>query len=388
MRTTIDGACVVFFSLPDKTVDFSVAGSIIAVLFFLHDKGIEFSPHLHMGKKELSYECVVNFLWQRVPPRDFLNDEYDCGQILTYDSQIGIAEEIEEIKKHNPYYAKLFLQRYIKLVEQRNSEMAEVLYFLYCNGDVLSSSEEPSSKPDAIRYLIRGANKPTTREQDTVVIEETPRVISALGTTGMRTWEAALYLSAYLNLRNINLEQQRVCELGAGTGLVGLALAKYYHRCIAPVRQIVFTDISIDLLEKIQKTLASNHISMTDPSIAIRQLAWGTTNVSDQNFEQHPPDVDYLVAADVIYDSDMHAKLCSTIKDFLSNSTKLAIVAATIRNEKTAESWHAELRRWFHTNWTVKHRSTDPSLTHLNCYLKASTPEIRIYYITLDKGLL
>ncbi|CCE86817.1 Piso0_005330 [Millerozyma farinosa CBS 7064] len=341
-----------------------------------------------MGKKELSYECVVNFLWQRVPPRDFLNDDYDCGPILTYDSQIGIADEIEEIKKHNPYYAKLFLQKYIKLVEQRNSEMAEVLYFLYCNGDVLSSSEEPSSKPDVIRYLVRGANKPTTREQDTVVIEETPRVISALGTTGMRTWEAALYLSAYLNSRNISLEQQRVCELGAGTGLVGLALAKYYHRRIAPVREIIFTDISIDLLEKIQKTLALNNLSMTDPSIAIRQLAWGSTNVSDRHFEQHPPDVDYLVAADVIYDSDMHAKLCSTIKDFLSNSTKLAIVAATIRNEKTADSWHAELRRWFHTNWSIKHRSTDPSLSHLNCYLKASTPEIRIYYIALDSGLL
>lgn len=72
-----------------------------------------------------------------------------------------------------------------------------------------------------------------------IFIAESPNVISANGSTGHRTWEAALALSDYIltefssnNLTDEDLGSSwipsQIIELGAGTGLAGLVAASHF----------------------------------------------------------------------------------------------------------------------------------------------------------------
>ena len=53
--------------------------------------------------------------------------------------------------------------------------------------------------------------------------------LGSSGTTGFRTWEAALHLASYLynNPQRHPIANRNVIELGAGTGLVSILCAKY-----------------------------------------------------------------------------------------------------------------------------------------------------------------
>lgn len=319
----------------------------------------------------LTYPIVQACLRQRIPISDFLC--YDVSAILDEDTQQKFYKDLFQISATNPFYVKSFLSRYIRILESRG-EVAEELYELVCDATILGSQELSPTTTDILHY--------TVGKDATVSIKETPKVISGQGTTGLRTWEAALYLLNMLNRPGVlpstqNLKDQRIVELGTGTGLVSLALLKC--REMHQFSEIVLTDGDSILIEKLQSAFDLNGIH--DPSVKTQQLLWGTTNPLSPDFIQEVPTADVVVAADVTYDKLIVPQLCDTLADFFAGGTRVALVAATARNLETLGVWETEISNRF--SWCVEGVAEDPHLLSLGCWFKRGTPEIRIYKLTL-----
>ena len=83
---------------------------------------------------------------------------------------------------------------------------------------------------------------------------ESPALLAAGGTTGLRTWEAALFLGAFL-WRDAErwVRGRKVFELGAGTGLVGVLCARYLDAA-----WVLATDGSAGVVEDLSSNVSLN----------------------------------------------------------------------------------------------------------------------------------
>lgn len=328
-----------------------------------------------MSFKKLEYSKIKTCLNQRIPVNDFMNLKSHnlSPSIISYENQQKIYELLEEIITLNPYYVKLFLKQYITLIESSEDEVEilEELYELYCSEEILNAIESDPYSNDILKYSI-GRN--------TISIKETPKIISGNGTTGLRTWEAALYLSHYLNSSRcaINFDDKKICELGTGTGLVSLSLLKNQGN----LGEVIFTDGDSSLIENLNDTFKLNNINQSN-TIKTQQLLWGTTNpLNEETFIQNVPDSEIVIAADVTYDSSILPQLCSTLFDFLKNGTELILIAATIRNELTIKDWEIKLDRWFgKLGWEILEECNEPNVVNEEIWFKSGTPPIKLYKI-------
>ena len=324
-------------------------------------------------------EQLQAFIDQRVPVKKInIPDE-----LTDYSSQLEIANFIKPQVENNPFYFKSLLSHYINRIEALNQETSDDIYELYVDGKILNAKELPPDVPDIIKYHIGGLNNKSFTDNDVVVMKEMPRLISGSNTTGLRTWEAALLLSNILNDKDArtnpfpsNLEGKTVVELGCGTGLLGLSLAKHYHQN-SPLRKIVLTDGSSTVFDNIHETMKRNNL-LDSHVLQCQQLIWGEPLTIEDN-------VDVLIAADVTYDLTALEPLCRTIDDFFKlNLLSFAIIAATVRNEETILLWEKELDKWFTNRWEITIQETNPCAISANCYFDENTPEIRVYTIKVD----
>lgn len=266
--------------------------------------------------------------------------------------QEKLLAQLRDIAPYNPHYCKLFLKRYITFIEQNHLDLVDELYEFYVQPSILNSHELALEDFDVLTYTF-----PTFQ----LKIQENPRLISSLNTTGLRTWEAAIYLSEFLIKEKL---VGNVLELGCGTGLVSMALIKS-----GQVNKTIVTDGSSLVFDNLQSSLKLNGLDNND-SIKCQQFIWGQSD---------PLDVEYLVGADITYDSSILDELKSTIAQFLNLNTKAAYIGATIRNLQTINDWEAILNDNF--SWKVVEKSDKPEeLLGYNWYQPGS-PEIRIYEI-------
>lgn len=123
---------------------------------------------------------------------------------------------------------------------------------------------------------------------------------------GLQSWAASIVFSEAVcasptqfglaGLRDGPAPPSRILELGAGTGLVGLTLAKLLPHIGAPGAEIIATDYHPAVLENLRDNIRANFTS-SPPPIETCLLDW-----SAPTFEAPlDPPMDLLVAADVIY---------------------------------------------------------------------------------------
>lgn len=321
-------------------------------------------------ERKLSLSTVKCCLGMRIPPNDFM--KYNTSALTPEDVQLKLFPLLETIATSNCYYVKLFLSHYIDILEKSDEPIVDNIYELYCSPRILSATPLPPTATDTLQYVI-------DEQGNSVSITETPKIISGAGTTGLRTWEAALFLLAFLNwgsLESPKLQGKTVVELGAGTGLVSLGLLKNYDK--HKFAKIMVTDGDSALVENLAATLCLNHIDRS--LVETQQLWWGTTDPHDKdNFVQHPPFGHVVVAADVTYDGLVVPLLSSTLKDFFNNGAEVAYVAATVRNTDTLAVWERELLEKF--VWSVCCRCGVPHDDSEVAWYRLGTPEIRIYEV-------
>ena len=174
-------------------------------------------------------------------------------------------------------------------------------------------------------------------------------MLASSGTTGLRTWEAALHLGEFLTIHGPRYVQgKRVLELGAGTGLLSILCCKYLHAV-----EVLATDGNLEIVEALEDNLFLNDLEDKQNNIRCRVLRWG--RMLDDGEEGLTPDFDTVLGSDIVstvarqlncvgttvnslqtYDPTLLPLLVATFKILLERSPRITIlIAATIRNDDT-----------------------------------------------------
>lgn len=160
--------------------------------------------------------------------------------------------------------------------------------------------------------------------QHLLTVNENRNTLVQFGGTGYRTWEAALALGDYfISTTAVDLKNQRVLELGAGTGFAGMVTASLGAHT-------VLTDGDPAVVERLNKTISFNNLTAD-----VQELYWGPDAAVD-NFANS-----LVIAADVLYDVDIFPAFICILKRLLSVNCE-AIIATTVRNEDTFSEFLAQ----------------------------------------------
>ncbi|KAK6857338.1 hypothetical protein PG995_007525 [Apiospora arundinis] len=168
-----------------------------------------------------------------------------------------------------------------------------------------------------------------------VTLLESRHLISAGGTTGLRTWEAALHLGQYLCTQPTLVQNKRVLELGAGTGYVSILCAKH----LAPA-QVIASDGSDDVVANLPENFYLNGLQ-DSRAISVMDLKWGHALVGTEEAEWNGGQpIDLVLGADVTYDESVIPSLVATIDDLFDMFPRvLVIITATERNRQTFDAF-------------------------------------------------
>lgn len=220
---------------------------------------------------------------------------------------------------------------------------------------------------DAALYAWRHFELWRAGSSHCISIRQRLHIISG-GTTGLHTWQAACALAEWAISETGGLtvlHGRRVLELGSGTGLTGLVVAK-----VCQPRTLVLTDGNEQVLELLRYNVEANGFNAEnenidrskregEPQVLVRALDWDAVDaMSDVLLSQcgGPPDV--ILAADVVYDETLFVPLCraldvlfcihATATATMAMTTTMtigccAILAVTVRNADTLQQFLTQL---------------------------------------------
>ncbi|XP_052530898.1 protein N-lysine methyltransferase METTL21A isoform X1 [Tympanuchus pallidicinctus] len=133
-------------------------------------------------------------------------------------------------------------------------------------------------------------------------------------------WDAAVVLSAYLEMGGIDLRDRSVIELGAGTGLLGIVATLLGAR-------VTITDRE-PALEFLELNVWANLPSELHPKAVVKELTWGKDL---GNFS--PGAFDFILGADIIYLEETFEELLQTLEHLCSEQTVI-LLSCRIRYER------------------------------------------------------
>lgn len=123
--------------------------------------------------------------------------------------------------------------------------------------------------------------------------------MASSGTTGLRTWEAALLLGTYLfsSAGNSIVQNKNIIELGAGTGFLSILCAKHLG-----AQYVLATDGSGQALNDLESNVFLNGFEGTEV-INAAVLIWGHM-LNDEMLKgaDEKRSYDLVIGADVVRD--------------------------------------------------------------------------------------
>jgi predicted nicotinamide N-methyase len=135
-----------------------------------------------------------------------------------------------------------------------------------------------------------------------ITLLESRSVIASSGTTGRRTWEAALHLGRYLTgPGSSSVRGKRILELGGGTGLVSIMCTRWLG-----AQHVTATDGDDGVIEDMQKNIFLNGLEGSD-RIYAKSLKWGRMLEEDEGGQ--PPYFDVVLGADIVNPTIARVKL-------------------------------------------------------------------------------
>jgi hypothetical protein len=229
-------------------------------------------------------------------------DERQC------EDDIVTSEEVTAALRADPF-EKRFTTRWLTSLISRVEEMGfdeDVATKIVDDAAFILSSFSDSTQDQEEVALTREFSFPTTLGKDVnITLNDAP--LSGVDHTdvGLQSWGASIVLSsmmcldpAHFGLSQHNLPAlPKIIELGAGTGLVSLTLAKLLPRLGVQGASIVASDYHPAVLENCKLNVATNFPSKTHGKqpVTTRLLDWA----------KQPPgeraSANFLVASDVIY---------------------------------------------------------------------------------------
>ncbi|XP_067859206.1 protein-lysine N-methyltransferase EEF2KMT isoform X2 [Heptranchias perlo] len=247
-------------------------------------------------------------------------------------------------------YRRLFLAELIKKHEITSTERLDDLYDAL--GEVLRSED---SKMCHKNYFLLSGEYITLAENVAIISE---------GTTGLVTWEAALYFAEWAMENSEVFNCRTILELGSGIGLTGIAICK-----TCTLKQYIFSDSHPNVLQQLRKNIFSNGLLLDSdtwnsvgsevevknnngsekgqrPKITVVGLEWA--EVTQEQVAELQSDI--IIATDVVYDPEVILCLVSVLEKFLIDSSgektkrsSVVYLASTIRNPETYHLFKMEL---------------------------------------------
>lgn len=163
---------------------------------------------------------------------------------------------------------------------------------------VVQPQPSPLDEAQKISYVKYTAPRiqDTSCENQTVVTAESPNLILSSGTTGFRTWEAALHLGTYLSTPDGKslIQGRNVVELGGGTGFISMYCVKHLR-----AKSVLVTDRDPALISNVQDCMSQNNLDSDRLNAAIWE--WGEPlHVPENNSGQPASSFDIAVGADLV----------------------------------------------------------------------------------------
>lgn len=125
-----------------------------------------------------------------------------------------------------------------------------------------------------------------------ITLLEAPSLLASAGTTGFRTWEAALNLGSFLSSAGRNLVlRQNILEIGAGTGFLSILCAKHLNAA-----HVLATDGNAAVILGLQTNITLNGLP-GNAEIQAKVLEWGRDSV--ERCAEHNS-FDLAIGADVV----------------------------------------------------------------------------------------
>lgn len=265
-----------------------------------------------------------------------------------------------------PAYVAAVLRTLIQLSESNDVPVSENIAEAYANQLVMPHSSASDDEPTIVRYKLYTPQKCPTAASSTVLLREKPNILVSEGSTGHRTWEAALALADYI-LRHDNSEApSQVVELGAGTGLVGFVSAAKYSS------QVIVTDGDDQVVSYLEGNINLN--SWAQPLVKAQPLVWGVDHAIAHNDQ-------IVVCADVTYDDYVIHSLVSCLRDFLKSGTRYCLLSATVRDESTLNVF---LECCHDNRLKAELQLTYSEPFDCQFFIPPYSPDIRIYRLSID----
>ena len=132
-----------------------------------------------------------------------------------------------------------------------------------------------------------------------ITLLEAPSLLASSGTTGFRTWEAALYLGAYLSSPRGKhfVTGKSILELGAGTGFLSILCAKHLG-----AQRMLATDGSQQVIDDLRPNIRLNELEGSE-LIQTAILQWGHTLIGGvADCREDKRSYDLVLGADVVSD--------------------------------------------------------------------------------------
>ncbi|CAH2086282.1 unnamed protein product [Euphydryas editha] len=171
-----------------------------------------------------------------------------------------------------------------------------------------------------------------------VTIKETKNMV-VNGTTGLKTWEAALMLSDWAVCHKEIFTNKNVLELGSGVGFTGITIAKH-----CSIKSMIMTDCHTEVLKTINDNILINlpefrfkekynSVIYTngEKDIGVMMLDWNNT---EDLVLQFIPDI--VIGADIVYDPSILQSLLNVLILMHKNNNNIDVyIASVIRNQDT-----------------------------------------------------
>lgn len=144
-------------------------------------------------------------------------------------------------------------------------------------------------------------------------------------------WASALYLADHVEELQIK-PGQRILELGAGAGIPGIFISKCY-----PDSNVVVSDYpDSSLIQTLQENIVQNGVIQNCSAVA---YAWGSSPLPAGFGGARKFDI--VVAADTLWNPDLHVLFVQTLTEILADSThaRIHLVAGLHTGRYTLQSF-------------------------------------------------